>query len=59
MDCKPAHCNSQDTRHRLVKAQQQARAIQRRPIKGTDFAVLKDGRIQSVTGFLDQVPAGA
>ncbi|AWM10047.1 nuclear transport factor 2 family protein [Bradyrhizobium symbiodeficiens] len=29
------------------------------PIKGTDFAVLKDGRIQSVTGFLDQVPAGA
>lgn len=29
------------------------------PIKGTDFAVLKDGRIKSVTGFLDQVPAGA
>jgi hypothetical protein len=29
------------------------------PIKGTDFAVLKDGRIQSITGFLDQVPAGA
>jgi hypothetical protein len=29
------------------------------PIKGTDFAVLKDGRIRSVTGFLDQVPAGA
>ena len=28
------------------------------PIKGTDFAVLKDGRIQSITGFLDQVPAG-
>ncbi|WP_187435910.1 nuclear transport factor 2 family protein [Bradyrhizobium hipponense] len=29
------------------------------PIKGTDFAVLRDGRIKSVTGFLDQVPAGA
>ena len=29
------------------------------PIKGTDFAVLKDGRIRSVTGFLDQVPPGA
>jgi hypothetical protein len=29
------------------------------PIKGTDFAVLKDGRIRSVTGILDQVPAGA
>ena len=29
------------------------------PIKGTDFAVLKDGRIQSITGFLDQVPSGA
>lgn len=29
------------------------------PIKGTDFAVLKEGRIRSVTGFLDQVPAGA
>jgi hypothetical protein len=28
------------------------------PIKGTDFAVLKDGRIKSITGFLDQVPAG-
>ena len=27
------------------------------PIKGTDFAVLnKDGRIQRITGFLDQVP---
>ena len=26
------------------------------PIKGTDFAVLKDGRIRSITGFLDQVP---
>ena len=30
-----------------------------RPIKGTDFAVLKDGRIRSVTGFLDQVPQSA
>ncbi|WP_198964139.1 nuclear transport factor 2 family protein [Bradyrhizobium sp. Y36] len=29
------------------------------PIKGTDFAVLKDGRIRSVTGFLDQVPPAA
>jgi hypothetical protein len=26
-------------------------------IKGTDFAVLSDGRIRSITGFLDQVPA--
>ena len=29
------------------------------PIKGTDFAVVEDGRIRSVTGFLDQVPASA
>ncbi|MGH6712740.1 MAG: nuclear transport factor 2 family protein [Bradyrhizobium sp.] len=29
------------------------------PIKGTDFAVLSQGRILSITGFLDQVPAGA
>jgi hypothetical protein len=29
------------------------------PIKGTDFAVLKDGRIRSITGFLDQVPQAA
>jgi len=29
------------------------------PIKGTDFAVLKDGRIRNITGFLDQVPQGA
>ncbi|MEH2622993.1 hypothetical protein V1292_001048 [Bradyrhizobium sp. AZCC 1719] len=29
------------------------------PIKGTDFAVLSDGRIRSITGFLDQVPAAA
>lgn len=28
------------------------------PIKGTDFAVLKDGLIRSITGFLDQVPQG-
>ena len=28
-------------------------------IKGTDFAVVADGRLQTVTGFLDQVPAGA
>jgi hypothetical protein len=29
------------------------------PIKGTDFAVLSDGRIRSITGFLDQVPQTA
>ena len=29
------------------------------PIKGTDFAVRSDGRIRSITGFLDQVPPGA
>jgi hypothetical protein len=29
------------------------------PIKGTDFAVIRDGRIQSITGFLDQIPQGA
>ena len=29
------------------------------PIKGTDFAVLREGRIRSITGFLDQVPSGA
>jgi hypothetical protein len=30
------------------------------PIKGTDFAVLsQDGRIKSITGFLDQVPQGS
>lgn len=29
------------------------------PIKGTDFAVLEDGRIRSITGFLDQVPQSA
>ena len=29
------------------------------PIKGTDFALLREGRIRSVTGFLDQVPQGA
>ena len=29
------------------------------PIKGTDFAVVSDGRIRSITGFLDQVPPGA
>ena len=29
------------------------------PIKGTDFAIIEDGRIRRVTGFLDQVPAGA
>jgi len=27
------------------------------PIEGTDFAVVKDGRIQTITGFLDKVPA--
>ena len=29
------------------------------PIKGTDFAVIRDGKIHSITGFLDQVPQGA
>ena len=29
------------------------------PIKGTGFAVVRDGRITSITGFLDQVPQGA
>jgi hypothetical protein len=28
-------------------------------IEGTDFAVVEDGRLRSVTGFLDKVPAGA
>ncbi len=28
-------------------------------VKGTDFAVVDSGRLQQVTGFLDQVPAGA
>lgn len=28
-------------------------------VKGTDFAVVADGRLQAVTGFLDQVPGGA
>jgi hypothetical protein len=27
-------------------------------IKGTDFAVVEGGRLRSVTGFLDKVPAG-
>jgi hypothetical protein len=29
------------------------------PIKGTDYAVVTDERIESVTGFLDQVPQGS
>ena len=28
-------------------------------IKGTDFVLLEAGRLKSVTGFLDKVPAGA
>jgi hypothetical protein len=28
-------------------------------VKGTDFAVVADNRLQAVTGFLDQVPAAA
>ncbi|MBP2557514.1 hypothetical protein J2857_000265 [Neorhizobium galegae] len=28
-------------------------------IKGTDFAILENGRLKSVYGFLDQVPAAA
>jgi SnoaL-like domain len=27
------------------------------PIKGTDFVRVEDGRLKSVTGFLDQLPA--
>ncbi|HKU94920.1 MAG TPA: nuclear transport factor 2 family protein [Vineibacter sp.] len=26
-------------------------------VKGTDFAVIEEGRLQAVTGFLDQVPS--
>jgi len=29
------------------------------PVKGTDFMALRDGRLASVTGFFDQVPAPA
>lgn len=29
------------------------------PIKGSDFAALRDGKIENVTGFLDQVPKAA
>lgn len=29
------------------------------PIKGTDFAILEDGRFSHVVGFLDQVPEAA
>ena len=29
------------------------------PIKGTDFATLANGRLESVVGFLDQVPAAS
>jgi hypothetical protein len=28
-------------------------------IKGTDFAEIEDGRLKSVIGFLDKVPANA
>jgi len=28
-------------------------------VKGTDFMALRDGRLASVTGFFDQVPAPA
>ena len=27
------------------------------PVQGTDFGVVADGRLRSVTGFLDRVPA--
>jgi hypothetical protein len=27
-------------------------------IKGTDFIVVEDGRLKSITGFLDKVPSG-
>ena len=29
------------------------------PIKGSDFVVMRDGKIDNVTGFLDQVPKAA
>ena len=29
------------------------------PVKGTDFATVENGKIKSVTGFLDQVPKAA
>jgi len=29
------------------------------PIKGSDFAVVRNGKIDSVTGFLDKVPQAA
>ena len=29
------------------------------PIKGTDFAAVRNGKIENVTGFLDQVPQAA
>jgi len=29
------------------------------PIKGSDFVVMRDGKIENVTGFLDQVPKAA
>jgi hypothetical protein len=29
------------------------------PIKGTDFAAIRNGKIESVTGFLDRVPKAA
>jgi hypothetical protein len=28
-------------------------------IKGTDFVVVENGRLKSITGFLDKVPTGA
>jgi hypothetical protein len=29
------------------------------PIKGTDYAVVRNGRIESITGFFDQLPQGS
>jgi len=29
------------------------------PIKGTDFVIVRDGRISSITGFLDRIPQDA
>jgi len=29
------------------------------PIKGTDFATVQNGKIRTVTGFLDQIPQSA
>lgn len=37
----------------------QGQAAQEAPIKGSDVVVLQGGRLQTVIGFLDQVPSAA